>query len=69
MTGADSSNDLVTSTELDEEEDANLQILKGLLDGLNLGMKILFRYKPEHREKRKLYLSGKVTLFLIHVCT
>lgn len=61
VTGADSSNNLVSSTESEEEEDANIQMLKVLHDGLNLGVKILFRYKPEHREKRKLYHSGKVT--------
>lgn len=58
---ADSCNDIVTSTDTVEEEEVNMQSMKVLLEGLNLGMKILFRYKPEHREKLKMYMSGKVS--------
>jgi len=61
VTRADSSNDIVTSTEIEEEDHISAHKMKTMLDGLNLGMKILFRYKPEHREKRRLYNSGKVS--------
>lgn len=57
------SNSKVTSTELPEEE-VCMQTMKQLLDGLNLGAKILFRLKPEHREKIRLYHTGKVRFLL-----
>lgn len=57
------SNSKVMSTELQEEE-VCMQMMKQLLDGLNLGAKILFRLKPEHREKIRLYHAGKVRFLL-----
>ncbi|WAR03462.1 NR1D1-like protein, partial [Mya arenaria] len=49
---------------IEETQVGNLdhERFKNLKDGLNLGVKILFRLKPEHREKLRLYREGKLFL-------
>lgn len=55
-----STGDQVTSSALSAEEEQKQQEIRLTLDGINLGMKILERLKPEHREKIRQLNLGQI---------
>lgn len=61
------SSGVVSSSLASEEEESKTQGIKNILDGIALGMNILNRLKPEHREKIRQYKLGKVSVRTI-VC-
>lgn len=62
------SSGVVSSSLASEEEESKSQEIKNILDGIAIGMNILNRLKPEHREKIRQYKLGKVSVRTI-VCS
>ncbi|XP_052261103.1 uncharacterized protein LOC127865174 isoform X2 [Dreissena polymorpha] len=57
LIGGNTSDDIA-----DDVEDPFVEKMTTLYNGLNLGQKILFRLKPEHREKMRLFRMGMLKL-------